>query len=666
MGLTLIRKSRGLPPKRNPKIALVLAGGAVSGGAFKVGGLKALDDFLVERKHHRLRHLRRSLGRLDPRGRARRRRVAERDGEGARRHQPPHGHAAAGRLLQPELARVRDAARRSCSTTSSRSCPASAPIWCARCRRCPTRSRSPLAVFAREPSYANFELAAMALLQHVSPTREIPALTNHIPSGLFDNASLERWLRRNLERMRIPNDFRGFSRKRGCDLYVTACDLDTAERETFGPDERNDISISEAVQASTALPLFYKPARINGVDYVDGGVRRTANIDVAIEKGCDLIICYNPFRPFLNRIDAEGGDTPYFANGRYLADRGMKMVLNQVFRTLLHSRLKLGLQRYLTDDRFQGDILLLEPRERDTEFFNVNPLAFWKRAGRDPPRLRVGAPHDRAELRDRAGSARSLRARDESRRRATPRRSRARRARLGAAGARTARAAARTHAVAPRPHRSRLTETADVQLGDRSVEGWPRGVESARIRPNLRPTPRTRFAVSPLLPRTLGPKCWVRPGSWRSHDGSETAHVYAGRPPPLHAGRVPLDRRQSRRVRRSPERRAGAARRSQRQRRRTARSPRRRNLVGRERPRSLRRADQPTDSRPRSRAPLARSARARRARRGFRARRRRRARRARRRSLQPVQPLRRRRARRLRRRLRRRPAAADARARAFT
>ena len=55
------------------------------------------------------------------------------------------------------------------------------------------------------------------------------------------------------------------------------------------------------------------------------------------------------------------------------------MVLNQVFRTLLHSRLKLGLQRYLTDDRFQGDILLLEPRERDAEFFNVNPLAFWKR-----------------------------------------------------------------------------------------------------------------------------------------------------------------------------------------------------------------------------------------------------------------------------------------------
>jgi hypothetical protein len=58
----------------------------------------------------------------------------------------------------------------------------------------------------------------------------------------------------------------------------------------------------------------------------------------------------------------------------------MKVVLNQVFRTLLHSRLKLGMQRYLADDRFQGDIVLLEPREQDAQFFALNPLAFWKRS----------------------------------------------------------------------------------------------------------------------------------------------------------------------------------------------------------------------------------------------------------------------------------------------
>ena len=50
MGITIVQKSDLKTRKRNPKIALVLAGGAVTGGAFKLGGLKALDDFLVNRK----------------------------------------------------------------------------------------------------------------------------------------------------------------------------------------------------------------------------------------------------------------------------------------------------------------------------------------------------------------------------------------------------------------------------------------------------------------------------------------------------------------------------------------------------------------------------------------------------------------------------------------
>jgi NTE family protein len=379
VGLTLIRKSRGTRPKRDPRIALVLAGGAVSGGAFKVGGLKALDDFLVGR------------------------RITDFDTYVGLSAGSILAVALASGVSPSEMIKVLEGTSR--RMDQLRPVDFYNPNWREFVSRpakllydlvaflpgvgldflralpyLPEVVAEPLRAFVREPSYVHFEAATLALIDHVSPTRKIPALTNHIPSGLFDNASLERWLRRNLERMRVPNDFQAFQRRRNRTLYITACDLDTAERELFGPDERADVSISQAVQASTALPLFYRPARINGVDYVDGGVRHTASIDVAIDKGADLIICYNPFRPFLNRIDAEGGDAEYFANGRYLSDRGMKVVLNQVFRTLLHSRLKLGLQRYLTDDRFQGDILLLEPRERDAEFFNVNPLAFWKRA----------------------------------------------------------------------------------------------------------------------------------------------------------------------------------------------------------------------------------------------------------------------------------------------
>ena len=50
MGITIVQKSDLSVRKKNPKIALVLAGGAVTGGAFKLGGLKALDDFLLNKK----------------------------------------------------------------------------------------------------------------------------------------------------------------------------------------------------------------------------------------------------------------------------------------------------------------------------------------------------------------------------------------------------------------------------------------------------------------------------------------------------------------------------------------------------------------------------------------------------------------------------------------
>ena len=56
------------------------------------------------------------------------------------------------------------------------------------------------------------------------------------------------------------------------------------------------------------------------------------------------------------------------------------MVLNPVFRTLLHSRLEIGLQRYLADEEFRGDIVLIEPRDQDADFFSINLLAFWRRA----------------------------------------------------------------------------------------------------------------------------------------------------------------------------------------------------------------------------------------------------------------------------------------------
>src|SRR6266446_1783435 len=333
MGLTIVHKSDLATRRKNPRIALVLAGGAITGGAYKLGGLKALDDFLVNRK------------------------TTDFDtyvglSAGAFLAAP-----LAGGVTPPEMLRALEATSEDFTYLS------------------------PLEFYGlnlREFVTKPLE----SLIDAIGSAQEFPFPLAYLPSGVFDNSSLEHYLRHNIERRGMTNDFRVLYRLRKVELYIVAMNLDTAERVVFGHDEDTSLTISEAVQASTALPGFYKPARLKGVDYVDGGVRRTANIDVAIEHGAELVICYNPFRPFHNRVVRrfvpEKGR--YEIEGRPLASQGMLTVLNQVLRTLLHSRLQLGIQQYQDDPSFKGDIILLEPGETDLAFFEMAPLNLW--AGR--------------------------------------------------------------------------------------------------------------------------------------------------------------------------------------------------------------------------------------------------------------------------------------------
>ena len=200
----------------------------------------------------------------------------------------------------------------------------------------------------------------------------------YLPSGVFDNRRIERYVRTNLEKNGFPNDFRKHKLSTGKSLYIVATNLNTAQRVVFGHDENHSVTISEAVQASTAIPGFFRPARVGPEgfqqDYMDAAVRKTANISSAVRHGAELIICYNPFRPFINYHYRPG------AKGELsLADMGMGVVLNQAFRTMLHSRLRIGIEKLRMNDKFQGDCILIEPAETDARFFAMNPLAFWKR-----------------------------------------------------------------------------------------------------------------------------------------------------------------------------------------------------------------------------------------------------------------------------------------------
>ncbi|MBI4516981.1 MAG: patatin-like phospholipase family protein [Deltaproteobacteria bacterium] len=380
MGITIVQKSELGVRKHAPKIALVLAGGAITGGAFKLGGLKALDDFLVNRKINEFdTYVGLSAGAVLAAPLAAGVSPAEmlKSLEGKSEE---FSKFAALDFYSPNLREfvakplqfAFDVAAYAPGVLLdlARQAPALLPAL-----------RSAAAAFLRAPSPEGLGNLLQPISEAVEERRGFPFFLDYLPSGFFDNASIERYLRSNFERAGISNDFRALYRNTSRELYIGAMNLDTAERVVFGHDEDTSVTVSEAVQASTALPGFYKPARLHGVDYVDGGVRRTANIDVAIEHGADLVICYNPFRPFSNRVRRkyvkELGKT--VVEGRPLADTGLLTIVNQVFRTLLHSRLQYGLRQYQDDPHFRGDIIVVEPKESDLHFFQMSALAYWQR-----------------------------------------------------------------------------------------------------------------------------------------------------------------------------------------------------------------------------------------------------------------------------------------------
>ncbi len=77
-------------------------------------------------------------------------------------------------------------------------------------------------------------------------------------------------------------------------LLVAAVDLDSGRRQVFGADGAPEVSVSDAVQASCAIPGVFRPVEAHGRRYVDGGVWSPTNMDaVRVARG-DFVLCLNP------------------------------------------------------------------------------------------------------------------------------------------------------------------------------------------------------------------------------------------------------------------------------------------------------------------------------------------------------------------------------------
>lgn len=190
-----------------------------------------------------------------------------------------------------------------------------------------------------------------------------------LPTALFDNRPLEEYFALLFNSAGHSNDFRKLRAR----LYVVATNLNSGETVSFGGPGRRNVPISRALLASSALPGLYPPVEIGGQRYVDGALIRTMHASLALEDGCNLVICVNPIVPF-RASQRRGGRTVDLVN------EGLPAMLSQTFRALVHSRMLVGMAGYRA--RYpRADTLLLEPDRDDHRLFFANVFRYSGRLG---------------------------------------------------------------------------------------------------------------------------------------------------------------------------------------------------------------------------------------------------------------------------------------------
>ena len=237
------------------------------------------------------------------------------------------------------------------------------------------------------PSYTDFAKSAALMplrliglartlagqLRSVSAMDVVVGLAEALPAGAYSGAGIESYLEGVLSDPDRTNDFRLLQ----AELYLAATDLDTCERVVLGGEDWEDVPISKAVSASTALPMVYRPVDVKGRHLVDGGIRSTTNVDIAVEQGAKFVVVVNPLVPYVNDFQ-KMIPTMLGSRVRRVADMGFPQIGYQSFKLLAHQRLHEAVRNW--EEKYPGvDIILIEPEPNDELMFDTNILNFTKR-----------------------------------------------------------------------------------------------------------------------------------------------------------------------------------------------------------------------------------------------------------------------------------------------
>jgi len=213
-----------------------------------------------------------------------------------------------------------------------------------------------------------------------------------LPSGMYSGAGIEAYLHKVLTDGGRADRFPDV----GPELYLTATDLDTCERIVFGTEGWDDVPISQAVSASTALPMVYEPVTIHGRELIDGGIVSTTNLDIAVEAGARFIVVINPLVPYVNPMRPI--PTLLGPRTRHVSDMGFPQIAYQAFKLLAYQRLHEMAKQW--SERYPGvDIVLIEPEPDDELMFQTSVMNYASRVqiarhGFESVTLRLASDYD--------------------------------------------------------------------------------------------------------------------------------------------------------------------------------------------------------------------------------------------------------------------------------
>ncbi len=235
--------------------------------------------------------------------------------------------------------------------------------------------------WATAHSLASLPFSMLRILKHYRKNNwqirlsDLPHLFHEqFPAGLFSLKPLQSYLCKAFHDEGLSDDFKELS----CELFIPAYDLDTGERIIFGTPEHQDMHICQAITASSAIPFFFQPHRINHHAYLDGSTGKVAHIDIAIQNGAKLIVLINPRVPFCN--DQNTTCLPSLSYGKcsQVDELGVLFSWEQAKRIEGREKMTMALA-YYRHKHPEIDILLFEPGADEALLFFQGPMSITAR-----------------------------------------------------------------------------------------------------------------------------------------------------------------------------------------------------------------------------------------------------------------------------------------------